>query len=339
MKAIFLILGLVLSLVIALLAFGLPLVESLRLIFEGSVGDRAGWSRTLVKATPLVLTGLGMVVAWRAGMYNVGGEGQLIVGALSGATVAALAPSLPGPLMNAVILAAGVVGGGLYAALAGWLHVARGVQAVISTILLNFVAIQLLGWAVNGPLKRQDSGLPMSLPLPESAMLLRFDRQLDVHTGVIYAVCLAIFCWVFLYKTSWGFRLRLVGASASAARANRIPANRIAVSSMALSGALCGLAGCVEYTGITGTLGAGFPQGWGFLGIPVALLGGLHPIGVLGSGLYFGALFAGSENLGRFTSGGSTLVYVIQAVAVLAFVAFTALKPPRSQAPAGGVDG
>jgi simple sugar transport system permease protein len=108
---------------------------------------------------------------------------------------------------------------------------------------------------------------------------------------------------------------------------------------MALSGALCGMAGCVEYTGITGTLGAGFPQGWGFLGIPVALLGGLHPIGVLGSGLYFGALFAGSESLGRFTSGGSTVVYVIQAVAVLAFVAFTSLKPPRSKVPVGGVDG
>lgn len=327
MRATFVVGGLILALLLTLLAFGLPLGESLRLLFDGSVGDRAGWSRTLVKATPLILAGLGMVVAWRAGMYNIGGEGQLIVGALLGASVARFASGLPGPVLNVAILLAGIVGGGAYAAFAGWLQVARGVQAVISTILLNFVAIQMLGWAVTGPLRRSEGGLPQTTPLPEAAMLLRFDRRLDVHSGLLYALVAVIFVWIFLYKTTWGYRLRLVGAGASAARANRIPASRVAVMSMALSGALCGLAGCVEYSGITGTLGAGFPQGWGFLGIPVALLGGLHPVGVLGSGLYFGGLFAGSENLGRFTAGGSTLVYVIQAVAVLAFVAFGSVRP------------
>lgn len=327
MKVAVLVAGLALSLVLALVAFGLPVRESISLLFEGALADKVGWSRTLVKATPLLLTGLGMVVAWRAGMYNIGGEGQLIVGAIAGAAWASIAPSLPGPVLNVTILAASCAAGALYAAFAGWLQVARGVQAVISTILLNFVAIQLLGWAVSGPLKRPDGGLPQTAPLPESAMLARFDRQLDVHSGLAWALVMACLLWLFLYKTTWGFRLRLVGAAASAARANRISASRVAVSSMAISGALCGLAGGVEYTGITGSLGSGFPQGWGFLAIPVALLGGLHPLGVLGSSLYFGALFAGSENLGRFTAGGSTLVYVIQGVAVLGFVAMSGRKP------------
>lgn len=314
--------ALILALVLTLAVFGLPIADSLRLLAEGAFGDKFGISRTLAKATPLLLTGLGMVLAWRAGMYNIGGEGQLIVGAISGAAVAsALVAKVPGPILNPIILAAAMAAGGLWSGFAGWLQVARGVPAVISTILLNFVAIQLLAWSVQGPLRRSAGGLPQTEPLPETAMLLKFDRQLDLHFGLVIAVIAVILVALFLYGTRSGFRLRLVGASPSAARAHRIPSERVAIGSMMLSGALCGLAGGVEYTGITGVLGTGFPQGWGFLAIPVALLGGLHPFGVLFSGLYFGALFAGSENLARFSASGTTLIYVIQAAAVLAVVA------------------
>lgn len=315
-------LAVMLAVVATLAIFGLPVLDSLALIYEGALGDRFGLGRTLAKATPLILTGLGMVIAWRAGMYNIGGEGQLIVGAIGGATLAHyLAASVPGPMLNPLILASASLAGALYAGIAGWLQVARGVPAVISTILLNFVAIQLLAWVVQEPLRRTTGGLPQTQPLAPDAMLLRFDRQLDVHFGLVIAVVAVLFVAIFLYGTTSGFRLRLVGASPTAARANRIPSTRVAVGSMMLSGALCGLAGAVEYTGITGTLGIGFPQGWGFLAIPVALLGALHPVGVLASGLTFGALFAGSENLARFSVGGTTLIYVIQAVAVLSVVA------------------
>lgn len=315
------------ALIFTLLIFGLPIGDSLQLLFEGALGDKFGISRTLAKATPLLLTGVGMVVAWRAGMYNIGGEGQLIVGAIGGAAAAHwLVKSLPGPVLNPIILATAMLAGAAWAGFAGWLQIARGVPAVISTILLNFVAIQLLAWSVQGPLRRPGDGVPQTPPLPEEAMLLRFDRQLDLHFGLIIAVVTVLLVAVYLYGTSDGFRLRLVGASPTAARANRIPSNRVALSSMMLSGALCGLAGGVEYTGITGVLGIGFPQGWGFLAIPVALLGGLHPLGVLLSGLYFGALFAGSENLARFSTSGTTLIYVIQAAAVLAVVALTPRK-------------
>jgi simple sugar transport system permease protein len=157
-------------------------------------------------------------------------------------------------------------------------------------------------------------------------MLLRFDRQTDFHCGFFVAVGALLVVHVVLFLTKGGFKLRLVGENPRAARANKIPAGRFQIGAMLLSGALCGLAGGIEYTGISGQVGSGLSQQWGFLGIPVALLAGLHPLGVGMSGLAFGALFAGSENLSRFTSAGTTIVYVIQAVAVLAFVGFRQLS-------------
>ncbi len=325
--------GLVAVLVGTLLAFGLPVGPSLELIGQGAFGDKFGIARTAVKATPLLLTGLGIVVAWRARMYNIGGEGQFLAGALTGATIAKFALGVaPAALANVAILAGSVVGGALWATLAGWLSVRRGVDVVISTILLNFIAIEGLSWAVSGPLQEKKRQLPLTEALPDAAMLQRFDPQTDLHSGVFIAVVLAIAVYVFLFRTRVGFRLRVVGENERVARVNGMDADRIRLGAMALSGALCGLAGGVEYVGIAGQLSAKFSQNWGFLAIPVALLGALHPLAVIGSAAYFGALFAGSENLARFTPAGSTLVYVIQAVAVLAYVA---LRSWKARPPAG----
>ncbi|AIE87641.1 ABC transporter, permease protein [Fimbriimonas ginsengisoli Gsoil 348] len=305
---------------------------------HGAFGDKFGWSRTAVKSIPLLLTGLGMVVAWRAGMYNIGGEGQFVVGGVLGCVVAKAmlkAASLPPFLVTIGILAGCAVGGAVWAYLAGWLYVKRGVEVVISTILLNFVALQLLGWAVSGPLQEGKGQLPLTDLLPDAVMLPRFDRQTDLHAGVFLAIVMAFIVWGFLYFTKAGFRLRVVGDNAQVARANRIDAKRMQLVAMLISGALCGLAGGVEYTGTAGQLGSGFSQQWGFIGIPVALLGGLHPLLVMLSAGYFGALFAGSENLARFTPAGTTLIYVIQAAAVLGFVGVRALmrrKPLPTEA-------
>ncbi|WP_025228470.1 ABC transporter permease [Fimbriimonas ginsengisoli] len=331
-------LGLLAILVLTLIAFHLPLLESLRLLSHGAFGDKFGWSRTAVKSIPLLLTGLGMVVAWRAGMYNIGGEGQFVVGGVLGCVVAKAmlkAASLPPFLVTIGILAGCAVGGAVWAYLAGWLYVKRGVEVVISTILLNFVALQLLGWAVSGPLQEGKGQLPLTDLLPDAVMLPRFDRQTDLHAGVFLAIVMAFIVWGFLYFTKAGFRLRVVGDNAQVARANRIDAKRMQLVAMLISGALCGLAGGVEYTGTAGQLGSGFSQQWGFIGIPVALLGGLHPLLVMLSAGYFGALFAGSENLARFTPAGTTLIYVIQAAAVLGFVGVRALmrrKPLPTEA-------
>lgn len=317
-------------LVLVLLVFGLPVGSSLALLFEGAFGDKFGWSRTLVKATPLLLASLGIMIAWRSAMYNIGGEGQLLVGATAGALAYKLVPLAPGLVLTPLVLLASGIAGGVFAAFAGWLHVRRGVQVVISTILLNFVAIQGISYAASGPLRESSGALPVSDRLPEGAMLTRFDPQADFHTGSLLAILMAGALFVYLFRTAHGFKLRLVGENPKAADAARINGGRIRIQAMALSGALCGLAGGVEYAGVVGQISSGFSQNWGFLAIPVALIGGLHPLGIVASSGFVGALFAGSENLARLSTGGTTLIYVMQAVGVLGFVALQTLLKSRS---------
>lgn len=321
--------GLVLLVAVALAAFGLPVRDSLELLARGAGGDSVAWTRTVVRATPLLLCALGTLLAWRAGMFNIGGEGQFVVGGIAAAAFARWAEGASPWILTPGILVCAVAGGAAFAAAAGWLHVRRGVQVVISTILLNFVALQLLGWAVSGPLRQREGGLPLSDRLPDAAMLWRLSRQSDLHSGVFLALIAALAVAVWLYATRAGFRLRLVGEGAGAARAAGLNPGRIQMGAMAASGAFCGLAGGVEYAALAGQIGAGFSQQWGFLAIPVALVGGLDPLGSVVAALGFGALFAGTENLARFTPEGGTLGYAIQGAAVLGFIAWQAVRERR----------
>ena len=167
-------------------------------------------------------------------------------------------------------------------------------------------------------------------------MLPKANHQMDVHLGVLFAIAAAVLVHVYLFRTVSGYRLRLVGAAPFVARANKLSASKSQILALLVSGGLCGFAGGIEYTGMIGQLGSGFSQQWGFLGIPVALLGGLHPLAAIASATYFGALFAGSENLARVTDSGTTIVYVIQAVAVLGLVAVRSRAQSISQ---GEVEG
>ncbi len=319
--------GLLACLVLTLAAFGLPVLGSLNYMLQGAFGDKFGIARTLVKSIPLLVTGLGIVIAWRAGMYNIGGEGQFLVGGLAGAAFYEYAGRhLPPILATPGILVCCVLGGAAYGYLAGWLYTRRGVEVVISTILLNFLALQVLSWAVSGPLQQPTHEMPLTDNLPDRYMLPKFDPQTDLHWGIFLAILAVGAVTFFLSWTRAGFNLQVVGASSRVARANRIDSKRVQEQAMLLSGALCGLAGGIEYLGTAGMLGESFSQQWGFLAIPVALLGGLHPVLVILSALYFGALFAGSEQLARFTPAGSTLIYVIQAVAVMALVSAQAIS-------------
>lgn len=312
--------GLFAVLIAVLWAFGLPVGASLSDLFAGSFGDEHGMARTLVRATPLLMCALGTIVAWRARMFNIGGEGQYVVGGVCGAAAANLVNGLPGPILTVAVLLFSVIGGAAYAWLAGVLQVKRGVQVVVSTILLNFIALQILSFMVNGPLQESGRQNPMTDPLPRAAMLMRFDPQTDLHVGTMLAALVALSVFVFLFHSKEGFRLRLVGVNAEAARIAGVDVGRTQIRAMALSGALCGLAGGVDFAGFIGRVGLGFSQDWGFLAIPVAIVGGLHPLGAVLSAVFFGALFAGSENLAMFNTVGATVVYVIQAVAVLAFI-------------------
>lgn len=325
--------GLVAILALTILAFGLPLGESMSLLFEGAFADKFGIHRTILKSLPLIMVALGTIVAWKAGMFNIGGEGQLIFGVCCGGTFAALAAGFPAVIQTPLILLFCAIGGGLYAGIAGWLYAARGVNVVISTILLNFVALHLLNYVVRGPLQASQGVIPQSEPLDKAVRFAIIDPQTAMHTGVYLVPIAAVAVWLWLQHTKSGFRLRLTGVNPSAARSARIPVTRVQVAALMISGALCGLAGGIEYLGSSGILFDDFSPGWGFLGIPVALLAGLNPIGALASGLYFGALFAGSKNLEAFGSTGSALVFAMQGAAVLAFVAISRFRIRQEATP------
>jgi simple sugar transport system permease protein len=325
--------GLVLILALTILAFGLPLGESMSLLLEGAFADKFGIHRTILKSVPLIMVALGTIVAWKAGMFNIGGEGQLIFGVCCGGTVAAISSALPPSLQTPLILLFCAIGGGLYAGLAGWLYAARGVNVVISTILLNFVALHLLNYLVRGPLQAKQGIIPQSEPLDKAVRFDILDPQTALHSGIYLVPMAAVAVWIWLQYTKSGFRLRLTGVNPNAARAARIPVTRTQVTALIISGALCGLAGGIEYLGSSGILFDDFSPSWGFLGIPVALLAGLNPLGAIVSGLYFGALFAGSKNLEAFGSTGSALVFAMQGAAVLAFVAISRFRVRQEATP------
>jgi simple sugar transport system permease protein len=312
--------GLALLLVLTLAAFGQDVGTSLRLLADGAFGDKYGIGRTAVRACPLILCALGLTVAWRAGMYNIGGEGQYLTGAVAGGFIYQVVSGV-GPVVFHVVglLGAAAAGAGL-AWFAGWLEVKRGVQVVISTILMNFIVLKLVEWLVRGPLQEPNGLLPTSERLSREMMLARPDPQTDFHIG-IWVVPIAILAtWFWLYRTRAGFLNRAVGENQHAVRAAGQKPAHLRLRAMMISGALCGLAGGIDYMGWAGQISDGFSQEWGFIAIPVALLGALNPFGVAAAGVYFAALFAGSKELERFSQLDSSVVLVVQAAAVLGIV-------------------
>jgi ABC-type uncharacterized transport system permease subunit len=212
------------------------------------------------------------------------------------------------------------------------------VPEVISTIMLNYIALNVIGWLVTdpGPLHGKTQSGPHSDPLPPAISLpnlipvARSGAQVHLHIGVALALAMVPCVYLYLYCTAAGFSLRVVGQNPEAARVARIPMNNVRMQAMLVSGALCGLAGAIELLGVTGRLGRDFSGGWGYTAIPVALLGGLSPIGALFSALFFGALAAGCNNAQRSAGVPSVVAYVIQAAIVLAIVGARAWQLRKS---------
>lgn len=329
----------------AFVALGIPPQKALPMIWVGAFGDSASGhvyaiSETIIKTTPLLLTGLSIVVAWRAGLFSIGGEGQLVVGVLAAISLLKLHAHVPAPLLTLLMVAAGTGAGALWGGIAGWLRVRRNVQEVISTIMLNYIAVYLLTWSMEGPLQEAAHHNRQSDPIPDAVLFARIlpaslsnGLPTRLHTGVLLAAIAAVLISLLLFRTSLGFGLRAVGQNAEAARAARFPVERLRMQAMLISGGLCGLAGVIELLGITGRLYADFSPGWGYTAIPVALLGGLNPYGVVLSALFFGALTTGSSNLERFSGVSSVLIYVIQAAAVLTVVGVRAWRARRQVNP------
>jgi general nucleoside transport system permease protein len=304
-------------------AFGHAPRELLSILIGGSVGSAFALQGTLLKSVPLLLTGLSVAMAFRAGVWNIGGEGQFLAGAL-GAFLGA-------PYGMLAALAASLVAGALWASIATAMRLWRNAPEVLTTILLNFIAVHLLGYAVNGPLQEASGKYPQSDAVPAAAVLpLLGDGEL--HAGVIIAVVVAIGAWFLLYRTAEGLRLRATGFNASAARWAGINVDAQLVRAMAISGAMAGLAGGIELLGVTHRLFERFAAGYGYAGIAVALLAQLHPLGTIASAFFFGALTTGAGELQRTAGISSTVATFGQAVVILSVIAFTRRRGGQTSA-------
>jgi len=243
------------------------------------------WAATLTDACPLVFTGLAVAVAFRAAVWNIGAQGQYVAGAVA-AAAAGIYLGGPAAVAGPALLAASAVAGALLAGVAALLERWRGVSIVLSSLLLNFVALLLLRYLLSGPM-REPGGEYKSLPIRPEATLPALPGG-DLHAGLLLALAAVAVVWVLLRWTVWGFRLGAVGENPVAARFAGIDTGRVTVSAMLLSGALAGLAGGTELAGVSRELYAASGDApFGFTGIAVALLGRLHPAGVTAAALFF----------------------------------------------------
>jgi ABC-type uncharacterized transport system permease subunit len=302
-------------------------------LYGGAFGGTYNTAETLAQTVPLLLTGLGVAVAFRCRLFNIGAEGQFLVGAIAGTAVGVrhFPPALT-PLLLPLALLAGAAAGASWAGIAALLKIHRGVQEVLSTLLLNFVALQLLAWMVRGPLQEAAKGFPQSDPLQIPARLALIVPRTHLHGGVVLAVVVAVGVWYWLRATAGGFALRSVGANAEAAEAAGIPVRRTILTAFLLSGALCGLAGAIQVSGVTYLLSEGISPGYGYTAIAVALIAGLSPLGVIPAALFFGALTAGSVVVQQTVPGVSAVVLqVLQAVTLLAALLYGWAREHRTR--------
>ncbi len=314
-----------------LIAGGYDTSRALTALWNGAFGSPyAVLSATLVRATPLLFVGLAVGLAFRAGVLNIGAEGQLLAGATTAAAVGLFLGGFPRPLALPVVLIAGAAAGSAWAGVAAWLKQQFGVLEVISTLMLNFVAAYMVSWAVRGPLQEPTHVYPQTVELADAVRLPALFAGHRLHLGFLLGLALAVALWWFLMHTAAGFRVRAVGAGASAARsAGGINAARTATLVFVASGALAGLGGASEVTGVTFSLYEGISPGYGYSAIAVALLARLHPLAIVATALLFGALESGASAMQRDANVPSVIATVIEALVVLGVLALDHARASR----------
>ncbi len=325
-----LITALVLGAVIMVL-FGDNPLEAYNGLFAGALGNARGWASTIRRMTPLILTGLSVATAFKAGLFNIGASGQFLMGTVAAAAVGINFANLPMVIHLPLAILAGMVGGMIWGAIPGLLKVYTGAHEVIVTIMLNYIASNFAGWTVYaggtqgqtpGPLWDRTAGAVSETPdvLLSAQLPYIFGPPYRVHWGFILALLIAVFIWWLLYKTIIGFEIRTVGQNLKAARYAGMRVNWTIVLTMMIAGGLAGLAGTFEVLGVNHKFAPEFTGSVGFDGITVALLGQTHPLGVILASFMFGTLDAGGARM-QFESGvAADIIQVIQAL-VLAFVA------------------
>jgi simple sugar transport system permease protein len=288
-------------------------------MIEGALGGPRQIANTLNSATPLIFTGLAVAVGFRAGLFNIGANGQFLVGAFCTAIVGAQI-GLPFPIAMVLALAVGALGGGAWGFIPGALKAWRGAHEVVTTIMLNSIAYLLLQLLVNEFFRDPVATFPRTSDVQAGALLPIILADTRLHLGIVIALVTAVAVWFVLFKTTFGFEIRTVGSNASAARYAGIRPSFIIVMTMSISGGLAGLGGAVEMLGNTKYYPAEYIINFGFDGIAVALLGRAHPIGVVGAAMLFGVMRAGAGAMQRATDIPIDIIVIVQGV-ILLFIA------------------
>lgn len=362
------VLSLLAALVVAsilLIALNRSPVEAYSAMLDGAFGSENATAETLVKAIPVLFVAIGITVAFRGGIINIGGEGQMIIGALASVSTALALGESPSVVVISVSLLMGFIAGAFYGGIAGFLKAYFDVNEILSTIMLNQVAVQIMNYLLNGPLLNPElagvNNIPQTARIAESAQLPRlafalpqfaasmfgmedpalFDRT-RLHYGFVIAVVLAIVVYIFLWRTSLGYRIRAVGQNQRASRYAGINVKRQMMLSMFIAGGCAGLAGAVQVLGLqyrlqTDGSPAGFTGSAGFNGIVAALFGGLNPIGAIPASIFFGGLLVGAQKMQREIDVSAALITAINGLIVVFVVSsqiFTRIRTKRRAAEA-----
>jgi simple sugar transport system permease protein len=320
-------------------------ITAYKALFTGSLGDpgriiealRGGDAKeirqainpileSLVQATPYIFAGLAVALGFRSGLFNIGVEGQLFIGAACATYVGYAVTGLPAYIHMPLAFLAGAAGGAFWGFIPGFLKAKTGGHEVINTIMMNWIAFRLTEWLLSGPMTRPNSGgLPLSPIIQDTAKIPQFfDSPIRFHLGFFIALIVAWLVWWLLFKTTWGLNLRTVGTNPRAARYAGLDTAKSIMLGMTLSGALAGMAGAVQILAVNHSMALGLSSGYGFDSIALALIGNNHPIGVILSSLLFGTLRNGATRMMVVSAIPIDIVDVIQAI-ILMFVAAPAI--------------
>ena len=294
-------------------------------MLTGAFGGARQITETILRATPLLIMGLGLTVAFRGRVWNIGGEGQYFIGALAGTVVGLLGQTtLPGALLIPLMLIAGLLGGALWAGVAALLRIRFGINEIIVTLMLNYIAEYSVLYVARQPLRDPESFLPQSAQLLQAARLPTLVGT-RLHVGILLALLLIPLVYLLLWKTPLGFRIRAIGANPVVAYHAGMNVTWGLAFALLFSGALAGMTGLIEVSALHTRLKDGISGGYGFTGILVALLGRLHPIGVFFAALFFAALTIGAQTMHSVYGLPIALAQVIQGLVVLFVLAADAL--------------
>jgi general nucleoside transport system permease protein len=310
---------------VMLLLLGANPITGYAALFSGAFGSPNALADTAVKATPLLLVGLGICIAFRSGVINIGGEGQMILGGLTATALGLTFPELPGLVFIPIALLSGFVAGGIWGGIPGYLKARFNVNEILSTIMMNAIAVQIMNMMLRGPMidttQKGAARIPQTARLAAAYDLPRLIPT-RLHLGFLIAILLAFVVYFFLWRTTTGYRIRAVGLNPHASRYSGIQVKNYVVLSLLLSGAFSGLAGAVQVYGVSHSMftdgtAAGFTGSAGFNGIVAALFGQLHPIGTIPASFLFGALLVGANKLQRVAQVPGALITALNGLVVV----------------------